>query len=67
MTGKDKVMPSARNNQSMNECRGFATIEYCIVCALVVMVLFASPGTPAMLVDAFKAFYRALTFYISLP
>lgn len=47
--------------------RGFATVEYCIVCALVVMVLFAAPNTPQMLVDAVKAFYRTLTFFVSLP
>lgn len=46
---------------------GFATVEYCIVCALVVMVLFAAPNTPQMLVDAVKAFYRTLTFFVSLP
>lgn len=42
-------------------------VEYCVVCALVMLVLFANPNTPALLVDAFKAFYRALTFHISLP
>lgn len=47
--------------------RGFATLEYCLVCLLVVMVLFVSPATPEALVDAFKAFFRSLTFYISLP
>lgn len=46
---------------------GFATMEYCIVCALVVMVLFANPNLPQLLVDAVKAFYRSLTFFISLP
>lgn len=48
-------------------CRGFASLEYCIVCALVVLVLFSNPGTPQMLSQAFQSFYRALTFYISLP
>ena len=47
--------------------RGFAMMEYCIVCALVVMVLFVNPNTPQLLVDAVKAFYRSLTFFISLP
>lgn len=47
--------------------RGFAMMEYCIVCALVVMVLFVSPNTPQLLVDAVKAFYHSLTFFISLP
>lgn len=55
-----KLRPSARAG-------GFAMAEYCIVCALVALVLFASPNTPQMLVDAFKAFYRALTFHVSLP
>lgn len=47
--------------------RGFAMMEYCIVCALVAMVLFARPNTPQLLVDAAKAFYRSLTFFLSLP
>ena len=47
--------------------RGFAMMEYCIVCSLLVMVLFANPNTPQQLVDAVKAFYRSLTFFISLP
>ncbi|MDR2851844.1 MAG: hypothetical protein LBV61_02105 [Burkholderiaceae bacterium] len=47
--------------------RGFATIEYCVVCALVVMVLFANPNSPKLLADAVKAFYRSLTYFISLP
>ncbi|WP_156920049.1 hypothetical protein [Comamonas composti] len=55
------------NSGSRARLRGFAMVEYCVVCALVVLVLFSSPNTPQMLVDAFKAFYRALTFYISLP
>lgn len=47
--------------------RGFAMMEYCIVCALVVMVLFANPNTPQELVGAVRSFYRSLTFFISLP
>lgn len=47
--------------------RGFAMMEYCILCALVVMVLFVNPNTPQLLVDAVKSFYRSLTFFISLP
>ena len=46
---------------------GFAMMEYCIVCALVVIVLFSSSNTPQQLVEAVKAFYRSLTFFISLP
>jgi Flp pilus assembly pilin Flp len=47
--------------------RGFAMMEYCIVCGLVVMVLFANPNTPEQMVGAVRAFYRSLTFFISLP
>lgn len=47
--------------------QGFAMMEYCIVCALLVMVLFYNPNTPQMLVNAVKSFYRSLTFFISLP
>ncbi len=46
---------------------GFATMEYCIICGLLAMVLFANPNSAIELVDAIKAFYRTLTFYISLP
>ena len=35
--------------------------------ALVVIVLFSNPNTPQQLVEAVKAFYRSLTFFISLP
>lgn len=48
-------------------CNGFATMEYCIICGLLAMVLFANPNSAIELVDAIKAFYRTLTFYISLP
>jgi hypothetical protein len=48
--------------------RGFATTEYCVVCGLVMMGLFAgNPSLAAQLVNAVKNFYRALTFFISLP
>lgn len=46
---------------------GFATIEYCVLCGLVAIVLFANPNSAIELVEAIKAFYRTLTFYISLP
>lgn len=46
---------------------GFATIEYCVVCGLVAIVLFANPNSAIELVEAIKAFYRTLTFFISLP
>jgi hypothetical protein len=42
-------------------------MEYCIVCVLVAMVLFTNPNIAQRLVEAVKAFYRALTFFISLP
>ncbi|WP_234640208.1 hypothetical protein [Delftia tsuruhatensis] len=57
----------ARDHRARTRTTGFAMVEYCVVCVLVVLVLFSSPNTPQMLVEAFKAFYRALTFYISLP
>ncbi|WP_162846634.1 hypothetical protein [Corticibacter populi] len=46
--------------------RGVATVEYCIVCVLVMVGLFAS-GAPTELADAFKALFHALTFSVSLP
>jgi hypothetical protein len=46
---------------------GFATMEYCIVCASVALALFANPNIVQALVEAVKAFYRMLTFFISLP
>ena len=56
-----------RSHGSRIRQAGFAMMEYCIVCALVVIVLFASPNTPQQLVEAVKAFYRSLTFFVSLP
>jgi Flp pilus assembly pilin Flp len=60
-------MRSITHLSSRTLTSGFATMEYCIVCVLVAMVLFANPNIAQKLVEAVKAFYRALTFFISLP
>jgi len=60
-------MPNRFSAPRRRRARGFAAMEYCIVCALVVMVLFVAPNSPQKLVDAVKAYYRTLTFFISLP
>jgi Flp pilus assembly pilin Flp len=46
---------------------GFASTEYAIIAGATMLALFAAPNLPSALVDAIKAFYKALTFYISLP
>ncbi len=47
--------------------KGLAMMEYCLICALVALVLFSNPNTPKLLADAVRAFYRSFTFFISLP
>jgi Flp pilus assembly pilin Flp len=47
---------------------GFAMIEYVIVSGAIVIALFqGTPSVAVQLVEAVKSFYRALTFFISLP
>jgi hypothetical protein len=61
---KERMLSKMHSRARM---QGFATMEYCIICALVVLVVFAAPNSPQLLSDAVRAFYRSLTFFISLP
>lgn len=48
--------------------RGQSMAEYAIVCAAVMVGLFAgNPSVAQQLAAAVKSFYRALSFFISLP
>lgn len=48
--------------------RGQSMTEYAVVCVAVMAGLFAgNPSVAQQLAAAVKAFYRALSFYISLP
>jgi Flp pilus assembly pilin Flp len=64
---KTEFPASLLRHKKVIAANGFATIEYCVLCGLVAIVLFANPNSAIELVEAIKAFYRALTFFISLP
>lgn len=64
---KTEFSSSLLRHKKASVVNGFATIEYCVLCGLVAIVLFANPNSAIELVEAIKAFYRSLTFFISLP
>lgn len=60
MNGRRPCPPRGQRGQSMT--------EYAIVCAAVGVVLFAgNPSIAQQLAAAVKAFYRALSYFVSLP
>jgi Flp pilus assembly pilin Flp len=47
---------------------GFTTVEYTLICTMVFLGFFTgNPSIAQRLANALKSFYRALTFFISLP
>jgi hypothetical protein len=62
------MIPIPHRRPTLLRQRGQSTIEYTIICAVLVGCLFAL-DTPAgkELTDAIRNFYHDLTFFISLP
>jgi len=46
---------------------GQSMTEYVIVCAVLAVCLFAASPVGALLASAIRAFYKDLTFFLSLP
>jgi Flp pilus assembly pilin Flp len=42
-------------------------IEYAVICAVLAVCLFAASPVGALLASAIRAFYKDLTFFLSLP